>query len=80
MRAPCPVAAVATTAVGVVVAVFAALGFAWWQAYPGAAGALLGRHREPATRWYWVVGQPRRPRPRRRADAAGGLGRRLAAR
>src|SRR6478735_9242993 len=43
------------------------------------AGALLGRHREPATLVVLGGGEPRRPRPRRRADAAGGTGCRFAA-
>ena len=56
LRARATVAAVATTAVGVVVAVFAALGFAWWQAYPALQERYWAGIASQRPWWYWVVG------------------------
>ena len=67
-RARGSVAVVAAATAGmVVVAAFAALGFAWWEAYPVLQRALLGRHGQPAARagtgwratlrpWCWCAG------------------------
>ena len=55
-RAPGGRCVVARPAASAVVLVFAALGFAWWDAYPVLQGALLATASPPTARsayWWW---------------------------